>query len=394
MSEQLRALRAQLAAQQAAHLYRQRRIQNAPAQPHGTSDGRAVLNCCSNDYLGLANHPAVIAAFQRGADRWGVGSGAAHLVSGHSTAHQELEEILAAFTGQPRAVLFSTGYMANLGILTALTGRGDRIAADRLNHASLLDGAQLSRATLRRYPHADVAALRLQLQSEPPPQLIVTDGVFSMDGDIAPVVELTQLAQEVGAWLVIDDAHGFGVLGHGGRGSLAQCGLSAVPTTLVMGTFGKAFGTFGAFVAGAEEVIETLIQSARSYIFTTATPPALAAATCVSVRLAEREEWRREQLRALIAQFRHGAAQLGLPLAESQTPIQPLLLGSSEAALRWSMALETAGILVGAIRPPTVPVGTARLRITLSAAHTAADVERLLTALSAIRRDSAAAVLD
>ncbi len=381
----LATLTTQLAALETAHLYRRRRVQDAPAQPHGNSDGRAVLNFCSNDYLGLANHPDLIAALQLGAARWGVGSGAAHLVSGHTSAHHALETELAAFTGYERALLFSTGYMANLGILTALTQRGDRIAADRLNHASLLDGAQLAQATLRRYPHADTAVLRQRLLTESPPRLIATDGVFSMDGDLAPLPALMELAQEVGAWVVIDDAHALGVVGTGGRGSLAQFGMRPAATTILMGTLGKAFGTFGAFVAGADAVIETLIQRARSYIYTTAMPPALAEATRVSLRLAVEEDWRREQLGVLIAQFRHGATQLGLPLADSVTPIQPLLMGSSERALAWSQALEQAGILVSAIRPPTVPVGTARLRITLSAAHSSADVNRLLEVLARVR---------
>ncbi|MBK1694009.1 8-amino-7-oxononanoate synthase [Chromatium weissei] len=375
-------LRVQLDAQQAAHLYRQRRIQNAPAQPRGNSDGQPVLSFCSNDYLGLANHPAVIAALQRGAERWGVGSGAAHLVNGHTAAHHALEEELAEFTGQPRTLLFSTGYMANLGVITALIGRGETIVQDRLNHASLLDGAQLSRATLRRYAHGNINELN-DLIAKHHPHCIVTDGVFSMDGDLAPLPALTQIARAAGAWLLIDDAHGFGVLGRGGRGSLNHFELSANETTIVMGTLGKAFGTFGAFVAGAEAVIETLIQRARSYIFTTAMPPALAEATRVSLLLAESDDWRREQLRALIARFRHGATQLDLPLADSFTPIQPLLTGSAARALTWSAALETAGILVTAIRPPTVPVGTARLRITLSAAHTEAEVDRLLATLIA-----------
>ncbi len=346
-----------------------------------------MLSFCSNDYLGLANHPDVIAAFQRGAERWGVGSGAAHLVNGHSAAHHALEEALAEFTGQPRALLFSTGYMANLGVITALAGRGDIILEDRLNHASLLDGAQLSRATLRRYPHADTAELDRRFGSDKP-RMIVTDGVFSMDGDLAPLPALTRIARQIGAWLLVDDAHGLGVLGRGGRGSLDHFGLTPDRTTILMGTLGKAFGTFGAFVAGTEDLIETLIQHARSYIYTTATPPALAEATRASLNLAEREDWRRERLRALIARFRQGASQLGLPLTDSMTPIQPLLIGTAARALTWSQRLETSGILVGAIRPPTVPEGTARLRITLSAAHAEADVDRLLDALALLPRQT------
>jgi 8-amino-7-oxononanoate synthase len=380
-------LRSRLDALKVAHLYRRRRVQDAPQQPRAIVDGRPLLSFCSNDYLGLANHPEIVAAFQRGVERWGVGSGAAHLVNGHSAAHHALEEALAEFTGRPRTLLFSTGYMANLGIIAALTGRGETVFEDRLNHASLLDGAQLSRATLRRYPHADAAALDRRLGSDAA-RMIATDGVFSMDGDLAPLPALTRTARQAGAWLLVDDAHGLGVLGRGGRGSLDHFGLAADEATILMGTLGKSFGTFGAFVAGSEDLIETLIQRARSYIFTTATPPALAEATRVSLRLAEREDWRRERLQVLIARFRQGANQLGLTLADSTTPIQPLLAGSAERAIAWSQALEAAGLLVGAIRPPTVPEGTARLRITFSAAHTEADVDQLLAGLAKLTTDN------
>ncbi|WP_295387549.1 8-amino-7-oxononanoate synthase [uncultured Thiodictyon sp.] len=394
-------LTADLERRRTAGLYRRRRVQDGPQQPQGRSDGRPMLNFCSNDYLGLANHPQVIAALQRGADRWGVGSGSAHLVNGHSAAHQALEEELAEFTGQPRALLFSTGYMANLGAISALAGRGDTVFQDRLNHASLLDAAVLSRATLRRYPHADAAELAHLVADRHPsaPCLIATDGVFSMDGDLAPLPALALIARQTGAWLLVDDAHGLGVLGREGRGSLEHFGLldTARPAQrtlpgdalILMGTLGKALGTFGAFVAGSQALIETLIQRARPYIYTTATPPALAEATRVSLALARREDWRREHLKTLIGRFRAGAAQLGLPLADSPTPIQPLTAGSNENALAWSQALERAGILVTAIRPPTVPAGTARLRMTLSAAHTEADVERLLAALATLPRDQA-----
>lgn len=377
-----------LAQLRAAHRYRRRRVLDSPQQPHVLVEGRALLSFCSNDYLGLANHPDLIAALQRGAERWGLGSGAAHLVNGHSAAHQALEEALAAFTGRPRALLFSTGYMANLGVLSTFAGRGELIVQDRLNHASLLDGAQLARASLRRYPHGDVAALRRQLESAAQPaRLIATDGVFSMDGDLAPLPELAGVARAAGAWLVVDDAHGLGVLGRGGRGSVDHFGLGVEDVPILMGTLGKALGCFGAFVAGPEEVIETLIQRARSYIYTTATPPALAEAAQVALRLAERDTWRREHLAALIARFRAGARELGLPLAESSTPIQPLILGSDARALAWSRALEERGLLVSAIRPPTVPEGRARLRVTLSAAHSEADVDALLAALEPLARD-------
>lgn len=368
----------------AAGLYRRRRVQDRPQQPEAIVDGRPMLSFCSNDYLGLANHPVVIAALQRGAERWGVGSGAAHLVNGHSAAHHALEEELADFTGRLRALLFSTGYIANIGIISALTGRGDTLWQDRLNHASLLDGALLSRATLRRYPHADAAELD-RLLGNRDTRMIASDGVFSMDGDLAPLPALALIARRAGAWLLVDDAHGLGVLGREGRGTLDHFGLDAEQVPILMGTLGKAFGTFGAFVAGSDALIETLIQRARSYIFTTAAPPALAEATRTSLALVRREDWRREHLQALIARFRAGANQLGLPLSESPTPIQPLIAGSSHQALAWAAELEARGILVGAIRPPTVPEGSARLRICLSAAHTETMVDRLLDALGTLQ---------
>jgi 8-amino-7-oxononanoate synthase len=347
-------------------------------------DGRTLLSFSSNDYLGLANHPEVVEALQNAADTWGVGSGAAHLISGHSQAHHALEEELADFTGRARALLFSTGYMANLGVISALTNRGDPIWQDRLNHASLLDGAILARGRLRRYPHADAAALERMLGDQEA-RLIATDGAFSMDGDLAPLPALASIAHRTGAWLLVDDAHGLGVLGHDGRGTLDHFGLDAEQVPILMGTLGKAFGTFGAFVAGSEPLIETLIQHARAYIYTTATPPALAEATRVSLALARREDWRRVHLHDLIARFRSGANQLGLALSDSPTPIQPLLAGSSQGALAWAKALEADGFLVAAIRPPTVPEGKARLRICLSAAHTSVMVDRLLDALARTR---------
>jgi 8-amino-7-oxononanoate synthase len=318
---------------------------------------------------------------------YGVGSGSAHLVAGHGPAHEALEEELADFLGRPRALLFSTGYMANLGVIQALAGPGDPMFEDKLNHASLIDGALLARARLRRYPHADMAALRRQVQGHITTEgtataLIATDGVFSMDGDLAPLPELAALARSVGAWLLVDDAHGIGVLGRDGRGCLDHFGLGMEEVPILVGTLGKALGTFGAFVAGEDDLIETLIQSARSYIYTTAPPPALAAATRASLALARREEWRRERLRELIGGFRAGAAQLGLPLLPSPTPIQPLLAGSAERALAWSQTLETRGLLVTAIRPPTVPLGSARLRVTLSALHSDQDLDMLLEALA------------
>ncbi len=377
----MKDLAAELERRRTAHLYRSRR-QIACAQAVELQvDGRTLLSFCSNDYLGLAAHPEVIAALQKGADQYGAGSGAAHLVIGHSTAHHALEEELAEFTGRPRALLFSTGYMANIGVISALLGRGDTVFQDRLNHASLIDGGILSRARLRRYAHADATQLADQLKTAQGEKLIVTDGVFSMDGDIAPLTQLAKVAKAADSWLMVDDAHGLGVLGKEGGGCLAHLGLNQNDVPILMGTLGKAFGTFGAFVAGSEVLIETLIQQARSYIYTTALPPAVAEATRVSLKLARSDAWRRERLQALIERFRSGAKQLALPLMESTTPIQPLLAGSAEQALAWSQKLEKQGILVSAIRPPTVPEGSARLRITFSALHQDEHIDRLLDAL-------------
>jgi 8-amino-7-oxononanoate synthase len=376
-----------LAEREAQHLYRRRRISDGPQGPLQQIDGREYLSFCSNDYLGLANHPEVVAAFKRGADSYGVGSGAAHLVNGHSRAHHALEEELAAFTNRPRALLFSTGYMANLGAVAALVGAGDALFEDRLNHASLLDAGLLSRARLSRFDHGDVAALQNKLSdSRATQKLIVTDGVFSMDGDIAPLPELAAAAREHGAMLMVDDAHAIGVLGPQGRGSCAHFGLGIGQVPILMATLGKGVGSFGAFVAGSDDLIEWLIQAARPYIFTTATPPALAEATRASLRIIQADEWRREKLQSLISRFRAGAAQLGLPLMTSKTPIQPLLIGAAADAVAMSQRLEAQGILISAIRPPTVPDGTARLRITLSAAHSEEQVDRLLTALETTAR--------
>jgi 8-amino-7-oxononanoate synthase len=368
-----------------AGLYRRRRLLSGPQGVRPRIDGREMLAFCSNDYLGLAAHPKVSEAFRDGAARDGVGSGASHLICGHSEAHERLEEALAGFVGRERALLFSTGYMANLGVISALAGRGDLVLADRLDHASLLDGARLSGARLRRYPHADTIRLGALL-ADGGASLVVTDGVFSMDGDLAPLPALAEAARSAGALLMVDDAHGLGVLGANGAGTLEHLGLSgtagqtAVP--ILVGTLGKALGTFGAFVAGEASLIELLIQRARSYIYTTALPPALANATLAALELARREHWRREQLQRLIERFRNGAASLGLELADSCTPIQPLIAGDVETAMVWSRLLESNGILVTAIRPPTVPEGSARLRITFSSQHRDADVDRLLDTLS------------
>ncbi len=379
-------LKRKLAERQAQHLYRRRRVSEGPQGPEQLVEGKRLLSFCSNDYLGLANHPDIVAAFKRGAEEYGVGSGAAHLVNGHSRAHHALEEELAAFTGRERALLFSTGYMANLGTVAALVGAGDGVFEDRLNHASLLDAGLLSRARLSRYEHGDVASLRQKLRaSKGKEKLVVSDGVFSMDGDIAPLPELAAAAQEHDAMLMVDDAHAIGVLGPQGRGSCAHFGLGSEEVPVVMATLGKGVGSFGAFVAGSESLIEWLIQAARPYIYTTATPPALAEATRASIRIIEQDEWRREKLRTLIERFRTGAEQLGLELMPSETAIQPLLIGDAARAMAMSRQLEEQGILISAIRPPTVPEGTARLRITFSVAHSEEQVDRLLTALEAVQ---------
>ncbi|WP_090352339.1 8-amino-7-oxononanoate synthase [Pseudomonas oryzae] len=374
-------LAARLAARRADNLFRQRPLLESPQGPQVVVDGQPLLAFCSNDYLGLANHPEVIAALQAGAAQWGVGGGASHLVIGHSQPHHALEEALAEFTGRPRALLFSTGYMANLAAVTALVGQGDSVLEDRLNHASLLDAGLLSGARFSRYLHNDAASLASRLDKASGNSLVVTDGVFSMDGDLADLPALCAAAKQKGAWLMVDDAHGFGPLGASGGGIVEHFGLGLDDVPVLVGTLGKAFGTAGAFVAGSEELIETLIQFARPYIYTTSQPPAVACATLKSLELLRTESWRREHLNALIARFRAGAAELGLTLMDSPTPIQPLLIGDSARAVEFSRLLRERGLMVGAIRPPTVPAGTARLRVTLSAAHTFEQLERLLAAL-------------
>ncbi len=374
-----------LVQRKAAHLYRHRRVLETAQGPEITLAGESYLNFCSNDYLGLANHPEVVAAFKRAADEYGVGSGASHLVVGHSCVHHQLEEALAEFVERPRALLFSSGYMANLGIVTALLGRQDAVFEDRLNHASLLDAGMLSGARFQRFRHNDVDDLSHRLDKTQGEnqnrKLVVVDGVFSMDGDLAPLPELANLCQEKNAWLMVDDAHGLGVLGKSGRGTLSHFEANADDVPILMGTLGKSFGAAGAFVAGSEALIETLIQFARSYIYTTALPPAVAAAGLSSLKLVQKENWRREKLKALISRFRQGAKTLGYTLADSETAIQPLLLGEPEKALSLSQALQAQGILISAIRPPTVPQGTARLRVTFSAAHSEQQVDRLLETL-------------
>ncbi len=364
------------------HLYRRRKVLDGPQGVVVSMQGKRLLNFCSNDYLGLANHPEVVRALQKGAAEFGAGSGAAHLVCGHSKAHHALEEELADFLGCDRVLLFSTGYMANLGVISALLGRGDCVFEDRLNHASLLDGGLLSGARFRRFPHVDMQALDSMLRTaNGKNKLIVSDGVFSMDGELAPLPKMAEVADKSGAWLMVDDAHGIGVIGDRGRGAFDHYKMNVGQADVLVGTLGKGFGTFGAFVAGSEELVEFLIQKARSYIYTTAIPSSVVGATRVSLQLVIKEPWRRQKLVGLISHFRAGAERLGLKMVRSFTPIQPILIGDSRAALEMSEELQKQGVLVSAIRPPTVPEGSARLRVTFSAAHEIEHVDCLLDAL-------------
>ena len=390
----LARLAARQQAQAEAGLLRRLRTVADTDSPWLVIDGRRLLGFAGNDYLGLAAHPALREALLDAARRWGVGATAAHLLGGHRAPHAELEAALADWTGREAALLFATGYMANIGVLDALLSRGDICVQDRLNHASLLDGARLCGAVLRRYPHADADAAARQLTLRPgAAALLASDGVFSMDGDVAPLRALAAQARAAQATLLIDDAHGLGVSGPRGAGSVAAAGLDARDVPVLIGTLGKALGTQGAFVAGPRALIEALAQFARAHVYSTAPPPAVAAATLAALHLARQGEDLRARLAARIAQLRAGAAALGLHLLPSQTPIQPLLLGDARTALAWSHALEQAGLYVPAIRPPTVPAGQARLRIVLSAAHGAEHVARLLDALAALRAraDAAAA---
>ncbi len=377
-------------------LTRKRRVVDSPCAPQLSVDGRDILAFCSNDYLGLAAHPRVIEALAEGARLYGAGSGASHLISGHGRAHQLLEDRLAEFVGpnipSARALSFCTGYMANLAMLTTLGGDGDgEIFSESLNHASLIDGARLARARVTVYPHADLAALaRLLENSNATTKLVVTDSVFSMDGDVAPLAELAVLCERHGAWLIVDDAHGFGVLGQNGRGALEHFALNS-PNIVYMGTLGKAAGVGGAFVAAHASVIELMVQRARPYIYTTAAPPALAHALMTSLDIiggAEGRE-RRGQLQRLIAQLQGSLQLQRWELGQSATAIHPVIIGANDATLHAGAALYEQGLWVGTIRPPTVPVGTARLRVTLSAAHTEQQVARLATALNELERASA-----
>ena len=380
-----------LQAKKEAGLWRQHRTLNSPQGVNLNVDGRLLLGFCSNDYLGLANHHEVKHAAIDAINAAGVGSGASHLVVGHHREHQLLEEELAEFTQRDRALVFSSGYMANLAIVSTLVGKSDVVLEDKLNHASLIDGGLLSGARFQRYLHNDSVSLERYLQrftqkeqacAEDRKQLVVTDGVFSMDGDVANLTDISRLTQQYDACLMVDDAHGLGVLGAEGRGCVAEEGLSQEDVPVLMGTFGKAFGTSGAFVAGSHELIEYLIQMARPYIYTTAMPPAIAAATRASLRLVQRADEQRAHLKQLIYQFRQGADQLGFKLMPSHTAIQPIMIGDTRKALALSQYLEDEGVLVTAIRPPTVPDNTARLRVTLSANHCADNIDELLNALA------------
>lgn len=375
-------LKKALAERREQNLYRERLVVDSPQGVEVEHQGERYINFCSNDYLGLANHPEVVAALKQGADRYGAGSGASHLVIGHQSPHHQLEEALADFCGRERALLFSTGYMANVGVINALLGRQDHILEDRLNHASLLDGGLLSQARFQRYAHNDVAALEKKLNAiEQGKCLVVTDGVFSMDGDKAPLKSLANVCIPHRAWLMVDDAHGFGVVGERGAGLVNEAGLTSKEVPVLVGTLGKAFGTAGAFVAGDEELIEACIQWARTYIYTTGMAPAIAHATLTSLRLVQQEQWRRDHLQHLIQRFRHEAKGLGLQLMDSQTPIQPIVIGEPEEAIAWQQRLKQQGMLISAIRPPTVPTGTSRLRITFSAHHTDMHLDKLIDAL-------------
>jgi 8-amino-7-oxononanoate synthase len=383
-------LREQLSQLAAQHLRRRRRtvaaIESATAEV--LVDGERRVNFCGNDYLGLKAHPALAQALNQCAAIAGCGSGASHLVTGHGLEHERLEADLAQFTGRQRALLFSTGYMANLAAVTCLAARDSRVVMDRLSHASLIDAARLSGATLKRFAHADVQAAQVMLERAETPgvNLLVTDAVFSMDGDLAPLPQLAQVATQADATLIVDDAHGLGVMGPTGRGCLEHFNLDSTAVPVLVGTLGKAFGCFGAFIAGDADYIEWLLQTARSYIYTTALPQPVAAAARAALAVASAESWRRERVLALAARLRRGAAQAGVPLLPSLSPIQPVMLGDSARALLVSEKLFNAGFWVAAIRPPTVPRASARLRITLSAAHSEPQVDALVEALAAALR--------
>jgi 8-amino-7-oxononanoate synthase len=392
MSKLIAGLEQQLAQLDAQSLRRRRRTTESPCAPRVQVDGRAMLAFCSNDYLGLAAHPRIVDALQQGASLYGAGSGASHLISGHSRAHAQLEERLAEFVApqiaDARALYFCTGYMANIAILSALSGSGADLFSESLNHASLIDGARLSRANVQVYPHGDLDQLAALLAaSTAASKMVVTDSVFSMDGDLAALPQLLALCEQHGAWLVVDDAHGFGVLGEHGRGVLEHFALSS-PNLVYMGTLGKAAGVAGAFVAAHKSVIEWMVQRARPYIYTTAAPPAVAHALLASLDIIGGTEGaeRRAHLQTLIAQWRSALQLQRWQALPSDTAIQPVVIGANEEAMKIAAALYEQNIWVPAIRPPTVPAGTARLRVTLSAAHTAAEVTQLVELLQQLEQ--------
>ncbi len=372
------------------HRYRARRVTQSPQQVDLVIDGKQVINFCSNDYLGFANHPRIKQAMIDGVKKYGAGSGSAHLINGHSEAHHLLEEELAAFTGYPRAILFSTGYMANIGICQALLDKNDYVFEDRLNHASLIDGGLISNARFQRYLHNDADSLRAKLDKAvrndaDAERLVLTDAVFSMDGDIADMPKLASLCRQTDSWLMIDDAHGFGTLGSNGRGSLQHFDLGIDDVPIYMATLGKAMGTAGAFIAGSESLIETIIQKARTYVYTTAMPAAIAEATRASLRLSNDEPEHRQRLLQNINYFRNLSKQSEIAIENSTTAIQPVIMGDEQRTVKISEKLFEAGFLVSAIRPPTVPEGTSRLRITLSASHTQSHIEQLLIAIDKLK---------
>lgn len=368
------------------HLFRTRNLSSATQSIEPVINGKKVLSFCSNDYLGFANHPKIIDSYVKAAKKYGVGAGASHLITGHHKSHHALEEELAEFIGCEKTLLFSTGYMANLGVVSSLADRNTTIFEDRLNHASLIDAGIISRARLKRYRHLNTEELHKKLSNEKnKAKIILTDGVFSMDGTISQVAKLQTLAKNHHAKLIIDDAHGIGVLGKHGKG----CTEGKLTTdTILVGTLGKAFGTFGAFVAAKQEIIEWCIQRARTYIYTTALPPSIAEATRTSLQLVREEFWRREKLHSLVKRFRGYAKQMGLPISTSITPIQPIILGSAATAVKISEELLNKGILVSAIRPPTVPQNKARLRITFSATHTEDHVDQLVATLKEVTKSN------
>ena len=375
------ALEQRLAEARAAEAFRQRRCRKG-SPPRPTVDGRHVINFAANDYLGLAADPRVIDAHRRGTERYGVGAGASELVSGHTDAHEELESALARFTGRSRALVFSTGYMANLGVVSVLASRRTAVIEDRLNHASLLDAAVLARSRLRRYRHVDLYELAARLATNSG-AVVITDGVFSMDGDLAPLPGIAQLCRAHGATLIVDDAHGFGVLGEHGAGTVEHFGLAPVEVPVLVGTFGKAFGGAGAFVVGDEVIIEALIQFARPYIYTTALPPAICCAMTTALQIVQAEPGLQARLHGNIHHFRARAGARGIPLMQSVTAIQPVILGRNGRVAAVAERLLAQGFWVAAIRPPTVPAGSARLRIAISAAHAVEEIDALVDAVAA-----------